>query len=54
MPFVILFSCNKEYRALTFDWSLMILLIVTTTFVSILAKYTRILSFRWKRKNGEF
>ncbi|CAD8182464.1 unnamed protein product [Paramecium pentaurelia] len=54
IEFAMIFSCDKSFRDLTFDWSLPILLIISTILIAFLAKYTRILSFRWKRKGQDF
>lgn len=54
IEFAMIFSCDKSFRDLTFDWSLPILLVITTILIAFLGKYTRILSFKWKRKGLDF
>ncbi|CAD8089062.1 unnamed protein product [Paramecium sonneborni] len=54
IEFAMIFSCDKSFRQLTFDWSLPILLVISTILIAFLAKYTRILSFRWKRNGQDF
>ncbi|CAD8184390.1 unnamed protein product [Paramecium pentaurelia] len=54
IEFVMIFTCDKSFRDLTFDWSLPILLIISTILIAFLAKYTRILSFRWRRNGQDF
>ncbi|CAK83082.1 unnamed protein product (macronuclear) [Paramecium tetraurelia] len=54
IEFAIIFSCDKSYRDITFDWSLPILLVISTILIAFLAKYTRILSFSWKTNGKDF
>ena len=40
------FTCDASYRAIHYDWSLLILLVLSTIVVAILARFGRIVSIK--------
>ncbi|CAD8183222.1 unnamed protein product [Paramecium octaurelia] len=54
VQFAMIFTCDRSFRDKTFDWSLPILLIITTLLIAFLAKHTRIISFRWRANGHDF
>ncbi|CAK85571.1 unnamed protein product (macronuclear) [Paramecium tetraurelia] len=54
IEFAMIFTCDKAFRDKTFDWSLPILLIITTILIAFLAKHTRIISFKWRVNGHDF
>ncbi|KAM3136000.1 hypothetical protein pb186bvf_011805 [Paramecium bursaria] len=48
------FACDPDYRSVHFDWSLIVLILISLVFMTIMALFSKIYSIKWIKQGTQF